>query len=87
MVQQYEKAKKKIAILVGRDTVNRIMYGILTTHSTQPKETTLERADIALQFPLFAEAEKERKMFTIFFLSILYQLMFRQIPSSSDQES
>ena len=39
------------------------------------KETTLERADFALQLSMFVTAEKEREMFTIFFLSSFCQLM------------
>ena len=34
------------------------------------KETTLERADFAIQLLLFVTVEKEEQMFTIFFLSI-----------------
>ena len=39
------------------------------------KETTLERADFALQLPMFVTAEKERDMFIIFFLSSFCQLL------------
>ena len=34
------------------------------------KETTLERADFTFQLLMFVTAEKERRMFTIIFLSI-----------------
>ena len=34
------------------------------------KETVLERADFTLQLLMFVTAEKERRMFIIFFLSI-----------------
>ena len=39
------------------------------------KETTLERADFTLQLLVFVTAEKERRMFTIFFLSSFCQLL------------
>ena len=39
------------------------------------KETTLERADFALQLSMFVTAEKEWEMFTIFFLSSFCQLL------------
>ena len=39
------------------------------------KETTLERADFALQLSMFVTAEKEREMFIIFFLSIFCPLL------------
>ena len=39
------------------------------------KETTLERADFTLQLLMFVTAEKERRMFIIFFLSIFCQLL------------
>ena len=39
------------------------------------KETTLERADFALQLSMFVTAEKEREMFIIFFLSSFCQLL------------
>ena len=38
------------------------------------KETTLERADFTLQLSMFVTAEKEGKIFMIFFLSIFCQL-------------
>ena len=38
--------------------------------SKENKETTLERADFTLQLFMFLTAEKERRMFIIFFLSI-----------------
>ena len=40
------------------------------------KETTLERADFALQLSMFVTAEKEREMIIIFFLSSFCQLLF-----------
>ena len=45
----------------------------------QPKETTLERADFALQLLMFVTEEKERRMFTIFFLSSFCQLLSPRI--------
>ena len=39
------------------------------------KETTLERADFTLQLFMFVTTEKERRMFTIFFLSSICQLL------------
>ena len=39
------------------------------------KETTLERADFALQLSMLVTAEKEREMFIIFFLSNFCQLL------------
>ena len=47
--------------------VNRLLVG--------PKETILERADFTLQLLMFVTAEKEREMFTIFFLSSFCQLL------------
>ena len=43
------------------------------------KETTLERADFTLQLLMFVTAEKERRMFTIFFLSSFCQLLSPRI--------
>ena len=43
--------------------------------SSQPKETTFERADYTLQLSMFVTAEKERQMFKIFFLSSFGQLL------------
>ena len=41
------------------------------------KETTFQRADFALQLLMFVKnAEKERRIFTIFFLSIFCQLLY-----------
>ena len=42
------------------------------------KETTLERADLAFQLLIFVTAEKERRMFIIFFLSVIFQLLSPQ---------
>ena len=39
------------------------------------KETTLERADFALQLSIFVTAEKEKEIFVIFFLSSFCQLL------------
>ena len=39
------------------------------------KETKLERADFTLQLLMFVTTEKERRMFTIFFLSSICQLL------------
>ena len=41
----------------------------------QTKETTLERADFTLQLSMFVTAEKERRMFIIFFPSTIFQLL------------
>ena len=40
-----------------------------------PKETTLERADFTLQLLMFVTADKEKELFTIFFLSSFCQLL------------
>ena len=45
----------------------------------EPKETTLERADFTLQLLMFVTAEKERRMFTIFFLPSFGQLLSPRI--------
>ena len=54
-------------------------FGILELTSSdiqgRGKETTLERADFVLQLSMFVTAEKEREMFTIFFLSSFCQLL------------
>ena len=42
------------------------------------KETTLERADFALQLSMFVTAEKEREKFIIFFLSSFCQVLSPQ---------
>ena len=42
------------------------------------KETTLERADFAIQLLMFVTAEKEGQMFIIFFLSTFYQVLSPQ---------
>ena len=47
-------------------------------HNIGVKETTLERADFALQLLMFVTAEKERRMFMIFFLSSFCQLLAPQ---------
>ena len=56
------------------------------------KETILERADFALQLLMFVTAEKERRMFIIFFLSSFCQLLSLSIQARtgwvrSDYES
>ena len=43
------------------------------------KETTLERADFTLQLLMFVTAEKEKRMFKIFFLSSFCQLLSPRI--------
>ena len=43
------------------------------------KETTLERADFTLQLLMFVTAEKERRIFTIFFLSSFCELLSLRI--------
>ena len=42
------------------------------------KETTLERADFTLQMLMFETAEKEARMFIIYFLSSFCQLLSPQ---------
>ena len=44
----------------------------------ESKEATLERADLTLQLLMFVTAEKERKLFIIFFLSSFCQLLSPQ---------
>ena len=55
---------------VGNWLILHQQYGFTST-----KETTLERADFTLQLLMFVTAEKERRMFTIYFLSIFCQLL------------
>ena len=45
------------------------------------KETKLERADFNLQLLMFVSAEKERRMFIIFFLSSFCQLLSPLFPA------
>ena len=47
------------------------------------KETTLERADFTLQLLMFVAAEKERRMFTIFFLS---SFLSHVVPKDSSKD-
>ena len=46
-----------------------------TERMLQAKETTLERADFALQLFMFVTAEKEGQMLIFFFLSSFCQLL------------
>ena len=62
------------------------MQRILKLHSckrvgreVKSKETKLERVDFTLQLSMFVTAEKERRMFTIFFLSSFCQLLSPRI--------
>ena len=52
-----------------------IVRQLLFTTLMSTKENTLERADFTLQLSMFVTAEKERRMFIIFFLSIFCQLL------------
>ena len=73
----------------------KLQHVCLQLDRVRAKETTLERADFTLQLLLFVTAEKERRMFTIFFLSSFCQLLSPRIqartgwvrpdPESSDQ--
>ena len=51
------------------------LYALFIT----PKETALERADFALPLLMFVTAEKEGRMFSIFFLSSFCQLLSPRI--------
>ena len=54
------------------------MWPLYSISCTWTKETTLERNDFALQLLMFVTAEKERRMFIIFFLSNFCQLLSPQ---------
>ena len=57
------------------DAVINLLQISLAGMYVSTKETTLERADFALQLSMFVTAEKEWEMFTIFFLSSFCQLL------------
>ncbi len=61
---QVEKDKKYQNILMN-DCYSIVQY----------RETTLERVDFTLQLLKFVTEEKERRMFTIFFLSSFCQML------------
>ena len=73
----YKTSKLTLNIWISRSPVTTV--ALLTEFVLlMGKETTLERADFALQLFMFVTMEKERRMFIIFCLSIFCQLLSPQ---------